>query len=211
MIRAFVYLFFLILCLGCQTGKELHYFKDNNNYYRLKIKESAFLTSSRYVSGYFDDYAVDRYFGEIYRPDSISFITDLAKTEQARVEKNKKLVLILSTNADAVTNQISSLAKNEEILESLARLANKDKIAENQEIISETSYLEDVKEALYKATDQFITNIDSNLVRSDSTYLEEHIISYINFLNAIRGENVIISDLRQIRSWNSSTSQITRF
>ncbi|MEN0047259.1 MAG: hypothetical protein AAF806_09390 [Bacteroidota bacterium] len=54
------YLTFLLLLLfcACSNFKEIHYIKDNApdmpNYYRVKITGTSFISSSRYMSGYFD-------------------------------------------------------------------------------------------------------------------------------------------------------------
>jgi hypothetical protein len=51
-----------IVLISCQSAKELHYFKTGGNYYRLMIDEKSFASKARYLSGYFDEKAVDKYF-----------------------------------------------------------------------------------------------------------------------------------------------------
>ena len=201
-------LFSIVILLSCQSGRELHYFKEGPNYYRLKIKEYAFLSSSRYVSGYFDEVAVDKYFGEIYRADSLTFISEpsKAKTDSTyesalKKEKSSKLVMILSTNSDVVAEQIGSLAKNEETLELMARLANKDIIAENQNLNIQKEAMLGKNASLMVAANTFINTIDTSLVNNDTSYLAETIRSFINHLTAVNGENVIVNDLNEAEIW----------
>src|SRR6266404_2610957 len=61
------------LVSGCATAfKESHYYQSVNpktnkvtNYYRLTVKGYAAMSSARYVSGYYDERAVDLYFNEV--------------------------------------------------------------------------------------------------------------------------------------------------
>src|SRR4051794_298126 len=62
---------------GCASVfDEKHFFKSKAvdaqgqpvNYYRVEVKGTTMLSSSRYISGYFDESAVDRYFNECSQP-----------------------------------------------------------------------------------------------------------------------------------------------
>ncbi|MBL7739586.1 MAG: hypothetical protein JNK14_10220 [Chitinophagaceae bacterium] len=119
-------IFPLVIISGCQSARELHYFKSDGNYYRLKINEKSFASKARYLSGYFDERAVDKYFSEMSQPDSAKVVQWLTNHGE-----NVKLVMILSTNSNSISEQIGNLANNEDLLETVARLANKDKIAQS--------------------------------------------------------------------------------
>ncbi|MBK8505286.1 MAG: hypothetical protein IPL46_25665 [Saprospiraceae bacterium] len=197
-----------VMLISCQSGRELHYFKEGPNYYRLKINEYAFLSRSRYVSGYFDEVAVDRSFGEIYRADSITFISepspvkaDSSSENALKRDESAKLVMILSTNSDVVAEQIGSLAKNEETLELMARLANKDVIQDNQNLKIQKDEIVEKNSSLIIAANTFINTIDTNLVKTDSLYLAESIRSFLNHLTATNGENVILNNLKEAEIW----------
>lgn len=83
---------------GCSTASsERHYFRavdaENKpvNYFRLTIKSSSSLASSRYLSGYFDEQAVDQYFGSFKQPTQLNFVPELRKEgapEQSADQKN---------------------------------------------------------------------------------------------------------------------------
>lgn len=61
-----------LLSGGCASQfSETHYFrskKDPANYYKLRVHGGTFLASSRYISGYFDEDAVNNYFNEMSQP-----------------------------------------------------------------------------------------------------------------------------------------------
>lgn len=111
----------LTIC-SCQTGKELHYFRSGDNYYRLRINECTFLTSSRYLSGYFDEKAVNNYFDEIYRNEKTSLVSLSSKNSSSPT----KLLLLLSTKSEAVSSTIGQLASGGQTLEIIAQMANQD-------------------------------------------------------------------------------------
>src|SRR5690348_14797035 len=67
-----------VSCGGCASGfEETHYFRSKTrdargipvNYFRLQVTGGTMLSSSRYVSGYFDEAALDTYFNEFSQPD----------------------------------------------------------------------------------------------------------------------------------------------
>lgn len=207
-----------LLFASCATIRETHYFKDKidaktdlninssvSNYYKVHIRGWAFLSSSRYVSGYFDEDVVNEYFNEIKQPKNGKLFTwlpsepeDSTPTENPQsqtpqspdskdidnktveidstgngdgpnpkevldsgsvadnkptivnsqescetctktkpTEPGSELVLILSTNAEAIATQIKNTAVNKDVLQSLTIMANKDKIELSQELASE--------------------------------------------------------------------------
>ena len=101
------YLIILIISIcSCQSAKELHYFKQGDNYYRIKINECAFLSSSRYQSGYYDEAALDQYFGEIRRPDTsgnfLKFQVDSSGKFKAAPSNIIFLYVLLNLNSTIV-------------------------------------------------------------------------------------------------------------
>jgi hypothetical protein len=139
-VRLVVVALVAVLATGCQSIRELHYFKDKAgnppNYYRLSIRGRAFLSSSRYLSGYFDEEAVNYYFGEITQPKDGKFDPSGAPTApEQEPEKNgivsvdnalhgKKYVLLLSTNSDAISSAFGSFVESKETQEELAQVLN---------------------------------------------------------------------------------------
>lgn len=161
------------LLTACQAGHEIHYFKSGNNYYRLRINESSFASKARYMSGFYDDKAVDRYFGEMSQPverdsthaSSVRFYTPDPSDhtpDQLRIDSNKKLVLILSTNSNAISEQIGAFAENDRILSSIMRLSQREKIQENAVATSEISAVKKRNKAITDLGDSFIAGLADN-------------------------------------------------
>jgi hypothetical protein len=150
---------FVCAIFGCQSAKELHYFKSGGNYYRLRINESSFASKSRYLSGYFDEKAVDKYFSEMSQPDSGSF------TEWVSGTKGSQLVMILSTNSNSIAEQIGNLASNEALLENIAILANKDKIEQGKANANELKELKQTGESILTAGNAYFPAADSNNIK----------------------------------------------
>lgn len=139
----------LLASAGCHTNfGETHYFRsrpaDANgdpsaaNYYRITVRGDTLISSSRYLSAYFDPSAVDLYFNEIKQPPDAAIVPRTDETRKPSDEKaesatetakslsptldNKDLVLILSTNSEDIANQIGALAANQQFAASLGGL-----------------------------------------------------------------------------------------
>lgn len=144
---------------GCATHfKEDHYFqlidpkaKSSDpatpyavtNYFRLKVSGYAGLSSARYVSGYYDERAVDLFFNELKvattpdpapgagvngifqdqlkAPGSDEIIKPLDPTSQ-----HGAFVMILSTNASSVARTIGQFAENQIVADAITNLMHKD-------------------------------------------------------------------------------------
>ncbi|UCS92165.1 hypothetical protein KZP23_15805 [Echinicola marina] len=172
----YILLLLAIIMLSCQSSKELHYFKQGENYYRLKIKQLAFLSSSRYMSGAFDENAVDYYFGEIARPDSAKVVDKpLTKLDPGQNEEslsNKKMLFLLSTNSDIVAEQIGGYAENERVLEMVAKLANKEIVREQAKLSAQEESLLDQKVHMQNLGDEIILNLDTANLENSKAYIE---------------------------------------
>jgi len=203
----------LVFIAGCQGGRELHYFKEGDNYYRLSIRQHAFLSSSRYVSGYFEQTAVDRYFGELARPDSAKLTAITAgnigdasrpcETGMTNRTDGAKLVMVLSTNADAVTDQISNLAKNDQLLQTIARLTHGDAIKETKELRRGLVRQQKLDLALVAAGEQYLATLDAN---ATEVQLRSQLLAYLNYSATLYGERVSFQNVEEARIW-----YLTRF
>jgi hypothetical protein len=73
-VRSFLLLIAALLLGACSTFNERHFFKSPGangappNYFRLDISGSVNFSSARYVSGYYDEAAVDLMFNELKSP-----------------------------------------------------------------------------------------------------------------------------------------------
>lgn len=189
---------FLIITMlsSCSTFYETHYFKDKiglkegenkdkvANYYRVKIKGYSFLSSSRYVSGYFNQDAINLYFNEIKQPENAK----LFNTVQESTSNNKpfvtnedgnELVLVFSTNAKAITEQIGNIAKNQTILNSIAQLTQKDKIKESMSVKSDLGEVDLDSQTFILSTDLYLKDIETKSDDEISSTLNQYIKSLI--------------------------------
>jgi hypothetical protein len=166
------------------------------------VKARAFASKSRYIAGYFDEKAVDYYFSELSKNDSVSFIAKKTtvkgepETETLSNNDNTKLVMILSTNSDVVSNQIGNLAQNEQTLEMLARLANKEKIAENAKLNQELSDVYSQNDGIIKTGEKYIINLNTKDKGNVSLLL-----NYLNYIAAIKGYNYNFKTLNDAVKW----------
>lgn len=179
---------------SCSSFNEVHYFKDKvglkpgeetnkvSNYYRVKICGYSFLSSSRYVSGYFNQNAINLYFNEFTQPENGELINTEVKNDVKSLvvdEDGNELVLVFSTNAKAISTQIGNIAKNEVILNSVAQITQKDKIMEAAQLKYQ---IKDVKQDI----DFFILNNELYLKEIETkgaTEIKNDIRNLLNTLN----------------------------
>ena len=196
------FLFLLVSQLiSCATfvGEE-HYFQavdketgNVTNYYRLSVDGSAFMSSARYVSGYYDERAVDLFFNEMKisttkptdttssmlfnaeanNPGTQNKITPLSPTDE-----NGAFLMVLSSNASSVTNTIGQFAENQIVADAITNLANRDVI-----IAEEKKSQADMLSA--NATSTEINNLFDLVPSSNQPDKSETIAAYIRILNAI--------------------------
>lgn len=153
------------LLAGCSSFHETHYFKSVNakgepvNYYKLTVTGGSTLSSSRYLSGYFDESAVETYFGEYVQPDKGHFpATKPAAEGETQVRSldqswdGRRLVLLLTSNSDAVAEGIQSLAQSEGVAATLARVVGRDRLAASRDASGELA----VSQARAKAASTLI-------------------------------------------------------
>ena len=159
--RSTIFLILLVLINSCQSARELHYFKSGDNYYRLQINEKSIASKSRYLSGYFDEAAVDKYFSEMGQPDSAKVVEWISNQN-----KNAQLVMILSTNSNSVAEQIGNLASNEELLETIAMMANKDKLSQGKLSASEMGDLKKMTGDISSAASSYFDNATTSTLKT---------------------------------------------
>ncbi|MGX7668918.1 hypothetical protein [Flavobacterium pedocola] len=179
-----------LFCASCSTFHETHYFKDNvvsvkneklvSNYYKVNISGFSFLSSSRYLSGYFNQEAIDLYFNEIKQPaDAKIFNTEEKNGNQALVtnEDGNELVLIFSTNAKAISDQIGNIAKNQVVLNSLAVITQKEKLMEATEVQNKISDADSDIQNFILQTDLYLDNLDAKPKNEIKTTVNQYLNS----------------------------------
>ena len=167
----------LATLVSCSSFSEEHYFKDRvtsstngdvnivPNYYKVKICGYSFLSSSRYVSGYFDQNAINLYFNEIVQPENAKLFNTKTDADNNNSlvtnEAGNELVVVLSSNAKAVTEYIGSIAKNQNILNSIAQITQKEKIEEANAVKSEISFITNETQNFTLKTDLYLNELST--------------------------------------------------
>jgi hypothetical protein len=139
----------LVVLGACTTFNEDHFFQSLNvqdgratNYYRLRIEGYAGLSKARYLSGYYDERAVDLFFNEIKTTEIAPIVpqnqiepgTNVALKPLQPDEQRGVLVMILSTNAKAVADAIGQFAENQVAAQALTNLVSRGDLLEARRI-----------------------------------------------------------------------------
>jgi hypothetical protein len=204
------FIFLCIVSTGCSSSfSEKHYFKSADaqgnpiNYFRVSVSGNTFLSSSRYLSGYFDEKAVDSYFDQIAQPDKALF-KDQASADGGNVQplsgnlKNRKLVLLLSSNSDAISQQIGQFANNQAIMADLTRLVYRDNIKEAREAQTSAELQQARGQALADIGTAIITGLDENTNKSTAV---TNLLFYANRLASEFGNMTSFKTLDEAKTW----------
>ena len=194
-IKFLIPILIMILLVSCSTFHEIHYFKDKvdsksgislvPNYYKVEIRGYSLISSSRYLSGYFDQSAINLYFNELSQPKNGTLFNKTSENEKTFTnEVGNELIVILSTNAKAVSDQIGNIAKNQTILNSLATITQKEKYTEATNVKSEISIVDADINNLIFLTDSYLKDIAITVATEDEK--KEKIKQYINSLNNLQ-------------------------
>lgn len=187
---------------SCQASKELHYFKEGDNYYRLKIRQHAFLSSSRYLSGYFDPHAVDVYFGDIKKNKGENNQLVRISKEGKECKENRQLMLILSTNSDAVAQEVSGIVENAALFSLVSQLANQDKILEQANVQEKVDKLLSNNAQIITKAEQLIA--DLKIIQSNNgseTVVNNTLKEFYNTLAISKGKLSGIKDKKDAERW----------
>ena len=110
------------------------------NFFRLQVDGFAGFSAARYISGFYDERAVDLFFNELrplsedelFRPIFVDQQrepgTDQVIRPLSPASENGAFVMILSSNADAVASTIGSFAESQAVANAITNLVNRDTI-----------------------------------------------------------------------------------
>lgn len=182
--RIILFISVALLLGGCVTFREAHLFKDNTpgipNYYKLHISGYSLFGKTKFVSGYFDEKAVEEYFGEFDQPDNYNFVKaetlDSVNGEEKETElvgelKNKKLVMILSTNSKAVSDQIGAIAENQQLNATFMAMASKEQLLDYQRAKMEVKQAADGSSATIGSVEGLISKLSKEEPEKNKAYL----------------------------------------
>jgi len=226
MIKIWYLLLSLILGIaGCATQfGEDHYFQSlqvdpitnqstPTNYYRLRVSGYAAFCGARYVSGYYDERAVDLFFNEIKlqptgKDDTrILFSENLKSTNSQEVikpltpnEQHGAFVMVLSTNASAVTNAIGQYAQNQIVADAVTNLANQDVIRRFQGSEPAPKFKKDRAQAFAAQIERLFTLVPDD-VNADKGQIERSLLRILNAIDRAMGNDVPITKLSEAEKW----------
>ena len=171
-----------VAVFGCGTSfRENHYFSSasddptrerKTNYFRVTVDGWAAFSAARYVSGYYDERAVDLFFNEVKPIPEGTIITPLFPDTVAEpftgdqirplspAEGKGALVMILSTNANSVAAAIGNFAEGQAAAAAISNLVNQDEIRSKRRTAVQRASLERGAAALASEVDIFITARD---------------------------------------------------
>lgn len=212
---AFFVCFVSIMMASCSAFREVHYFKDENkpvpNYYKLRIKGFTCFASSRYLSGYFDEEAVDDYFSEMSQPNKGKFTPRKSEQgKQADTEmkplsselKDKRLVMILSSNSDAVATQIGAFVENKKATDALAVILNRNNTEQMRAIEGEMQVQQVSGQILKDLGEQIIGRMDAGTITTSEA--NTSLLQYINALAAELGNKKPFNTMDEAAKWLES-------
>lgn len=200
---------------SCMSAHERHHFvvTDNEsgarNYFRVEVEAHAYFSSSRYLSGYFDDTAVDAYFGTYKQPSEARFPaagnlhasaeTGSPPAKEPKLDDQpvdptltgKRLVMLLSSNSDEIANQISAFADGKNASNLIGRLVS----ARGSE--SARGAQEELELARREA--QLLASTGDALLASRLT--EAQLLDFANRAATSVGASPRFTDLAQARAW----------
>ncbi len=211
---------------GCSTFRDTHYFRsfneatgESSNYFRLEISGGAKFSSARYVSGYYDERAVDLFFNELRVGPVVEASGNSPGSNKEALftgipvpsnttEKIKPLdptthgafVMILSTDASAVANAIGQFSESNVVAESITNLVNRDKITAARE----QQAWQSVDSGRVAAVAVELQSMFGKVPPDGGTSKEEMKQSYLRILNVIGaalGRQTAFNEIDEANIW----------
>lgn len=193
---------------------ETHYFAAMNeqtgepeNFYRLSVSGSAQFSSSRYLSGYYDERAIDLFFNEIRTADTTSTLFSDDQTDPGTSTKltplsptadNGAFVLILSSDADSVANAIGSFAESRAVASAITNLISRGQVTEKQE--SDATL--DIRKAQSQAAhDQLQAQLEIAQAADDPTKAQTAFLRILATVASELGADESFADFDEARTW----------
>lgn len=205
------------------TVEEVHYFTayDDDekpvNFYRLSVNGQTDMSRSRYVSGYYDERAVDLFFNEIKVAKATDDNSKLFLDDQESPGTGKKLtplnptsndgafLLVLSNNADSIVNAIGSFAESQVVAQSLSALLMKDRYKEKLQSDAKLS-VERMNAAALKAhLTTLLTTANAAATEDESKSVH---LSILSALARELGHDATFESFEQARTWFSTERNV---
>ncbi len=224
-----------IFSFGCaSTFHEAHYFKSGTasasvipNYYRLTVKGYSWLSSSRYISGYFDEDTLNTYFNEYTQPagaaitpskkppvtkapaegQNTSSSEPAAKAPAAENQntepvakelRGKRLIMILSSNSDEIATQIGALAASKQFTASLVGLLARDQYAAADAADSRLAIEKSRAKTTASLASQVVSGLPDNATEAVA---KQTLLAFVNSLASDLGHQGAFDNLDSAAQW----------
>lgn len=210
----------LLLLSGCSSGKfEEHYHfpgtldGHTENYYRVEVVGRVNGNQLRYLSGFFDARALDRYFNTFSQPEGSSLAREsedgatpaaanLDPEEERSADpegRGRKLVLLLSQNSEAIAEQIGSLAQSEAFANIVGQLIFADDIAEIEGARAEAARMTDLLDDAKARAQQLGPILADGSLTGDAA--KEQLLQYVNAVAASLGRRTPFDSYEDAVRW----------
>lgn len=204
-----------LLLTGCATAfKETHYFRavdpETNkpvNYFRIQIEGETAMTKSRYVSGFYNQRAVEYFFNEFRttgQPElRLEPVGNPNDTAHAVAEGDDgSFVLILSTNAKSVADTIGEMTDNEALGKAFNRLLRGSEIEKAERFSASVASLKNDAHAGYDDIDAAVAQlveVAKNGTRQQIQQQSARVVAAV--ARALDGEGDVIKDYDDAKRW----------
>ncbi|WP_337043756.1 hypothetical protein [Emticicia sp. 17c] len=206
--------YFIGFCIACCLLQscithinEFHYFKDDlrplPNYYRVHVRGYSFLYSqTRFYAGFFKSDAIDIYFNEFSQPKNgeLRKKADSTNIHPIDGDTDKQLVVILSSNADAIADQIGNVTQTQNALKNLMQLTSTDKQANLVSLQDKKEILMDENESLFDIGNTLLTGVET-VPAGDTLKVQASLLQLLNQLASTEGKPVSFKSFKEAREW----------
>jgi hypothetical protein len=203
-----------LLLAGCSTFNEKHYFHSVDtvsgrpvNYFRVTIKGSSTFTRSRYISGYYDERAVDLFFNEI-KPTSDGDVKKIFLADQTAPGTTEKVVplapengtflMIFSTNAKSVTDTLGQFAESQVVADAVTNLLNRGQIRAARESAAKETTKTGEGKAFAALVEKIITELPNDAA---ADVAKDQTLRALRQIAAALGSDGQFKDLDEAQAW----------
>lgn len=211
----------MVLSVGCRsTFNEAHFYRvgtgttEQPNYYRLTISGGAWFSQAKYISGCYDERAVQIVFDEVGGGSGDatwqflsggefeiagSTVTTIGDEDDV-CEPGKSKLMIFSTNAKVIADTIGAFAESQVVAESVIGLLQRDELEALALRVDEIG----LERAAELAETREITALVASLPSGDAPSKEAISVATLRVLNAIarsQGRFEPITSIEDARLW----------
>ena len=217
-----------LLNVACLANfKEVHYFQQvrsgatASNYLRLTVSGHAWLSSSRYLAGFYDERAVDLFFNEIKQVapacsgtecavTAVSAIRPICVSESDQIGGCNKLgakppsdngafLMLFSTNASAVSDAIGQFAENQSVADALTGVFNRDAIKSARSLKASSQTAANQRQAVADDLDANVAAIPPE--SAGAIALRAGVLRVLNASARGLGNSVPFRTIDEARAW----------